>query len=376
MTLSERMPGDASDRPYVTIAVLALFVFAGLMIVVAALTSGQGGAPGDQSAAGAPTVTNGTAEADPAEAPANETTGTASATARESTSTPEPVSEERSPTATATASATPTGSSTPTAEPTSDSTTSGSSSGGNGAAPAPSDDTEEPTSTPTATDTATEAGTATETETGTETATTTQPATASPTPTSTAEPAPTPSPTTTPTDTTTTTPTATAEPAPTPDSYQVTVEGVVTGDTINVRYENGSTERVRLLGVDVPSADGENDPDDYEGIPDTEGARECLRSVGEEADQYAHDRLLSRTVEIRTDAAADRRDSQGRLLVYLNVDGDDFSAHMLEEGRARVVDTTFSRSGAYSDAESRAREENIGVWGCSRYGTPTPDNSG
>ena len=34
----------------------------------------------------------------------------------------------------------------------------------------------------------------------------------------------------------------------------VTVTDVVDGDTVDVRYENGSTDTVRLLGIDAPAA--------------------------------------------------------------------------------------------------------------------------
>src|SRR6056297_1742341 len=40
----------------------------------------------------------------------------------------------------------------------------------------------------------------------------------------------------------------------------VTVVEVVDGDTMDVRFENGTVERVRLLGVDTPEVYGGNDP--------------------------------------------------------------------------------------------------------------------
>ncbi|MGA9399647.1 thermonuclease family protein [Haladaptatus sp.] len=45
------------------------------------------------------------------------------------------------------------------------------------------------------------------------------------------------------------------------DSEQVTVTDVVDGDTLDIQYSNGSTDTVRLLGVDTPESYGDNTTD-------------------------------------------------------------------------------------------------------------------
>jgi micrococcal nuclease len=75
------------------------------------------------------------------------------------------------------------------------------------------------------------------------------------------------------------------------------VTKVVDGDTIDVRFDEGSQERVRLIGVDSPEPTGES------------------VAVGQEASSYAQSALLDKEVYLEADAGA--RDNYGRLLAYV-----------------------------------------------------------
>ena len=55
------------------------------------------------------------------------------------------------------------------------------------------------------------------------------------------------------------------------------VSRVIDGDTIEVRYRNGTTDTIRLLGVDTPETSGGVSPQEFKGIPDTEAGRAHLR---------------------------------------------------------------------------------------------------
>lgn len=50
----------------------------------------------------------------------------------------------------------------------------------------------------------------------------------------------------------------------------VTITKVTDGDTMNVRFPNGSEETVRLLGVDTPEFYADNTPSEWETVPDTQ----------------------------------------------------------------------------------------------------------
>ncbi|WP_436932699.1 lamin tail domain-containing protein [Halosimplex halobium] len=151
----------------------------------------------------------------------------------------------------------------------------------------------------------------------------------------------------------------------------VTVTNVVDGDTVDIEYQNGSTDTVRLLGVDTPETYGSVSPGEFEGVPDTQASRECLEAAGENASAYATDRLAGRTVTLQFDNQADRRGYYGRLLAYVQVNGSNFNYDLVETGHARVYDSTFSESESFYNAESAAQAAERNVWDCR-----TPDDGG
>ena len=162
-------------------------------------------------------------------------------------------------------------------------------------------------------------------------------------------------------------------------TYEVTVVSVVDGDTIDVRYPNGTTERVRLLGVDTPEVHAENDPPEFEGVPDTDAGSDCLRAAGEDASAAVRRQVGDREVTLVVDPVADRRGSYGRLLAYVRVNGTDLNQWLVVEGHARVYDSTFSRSESYYAAESDAQDAGRGLWTCRSPGSDgptTPTESG
>ena len=144
---------------------------------------------------------------------------------------------------------------------------------------------------------------------------------------------------------------------------------MVDGDTVDVEFANGTEERVRLLGVDTPETHVEVSPGEFEGVPDTEAGRSCLRRWGERASQFAKKRLAGTTVTVAVDGEADRRGSYGRLLAYVTV-GENISTErsfnyaLLDRGYARLYDTEFTRQNSFASAENRARANGTGLWKC------------
>ncbi|GAB6860174.1 thermonuclease family protein [Haloplanus litoreus] len=160
-------------------------------------------------------------------------------------------------------------------------------------------------------------------------------------------------------------PTPGAEATATPSNgTAVRVVDVVDGDTLDVRFPDGRTDTVRLLGVDTPEVHTENDPAEFEGVPDTEAGRTCLRRQGEAASAVASERLADREVTLRFDAAAGRRGGYDRLLAYVVTDGESFNAALLERGHARLYDSSFRNRDRYAALERAAREAGRGVWSC------------
>ncbi|MFP4655326.1 MAG: thermonuclease family protein [Methanohalobium sp.] len=61
----------------------------------------------------------------------------------------------------------------------------------------------------------------------------------------------------------------------------MTVTNIVDGDTIDVTFKNGTTERVRILGVDTPETHVENESVDLEGIDRSDYLREWGHKTSE-----------------------------------------------------------------------------------------------
>lgn len=168
------------------------------------------------------------------------------------------------------------------------------------------------------------------------------------------------------TTTETTTVTTTTSPA---DSGELTatVHEVVDGDTLEVRYSNGSTDTVRLLGVDTPEVHTGVSPDEFEGIPDSEAGREWLSDWGDNASSYSKRVVAGKQVTLVLDEESDRRGSFGRLLAYVRVNSTyQLNYELVDDGYARVYDSTFTQSNRFYAAEADAQANNIGVWGWSR----------
>ena len=170
-----------------------------------------------------------------------------------------------------------------------------------------------------------------------------------------------------------------AVPQPTPDSepttdaaaadrpgssWNVTVTRVIDGDTVEIRYENGSTETVRLLGVDTPETPPNSvSPGEFEGIPDTDAGRDHLIVWGGRATGFAERNLAGRNVRLVVDSQADRRGGYGRLLGYIYVDDENFNQLLLTNGYARLYESEFRYRDRFAAAEATAQQEGMGLWG-------------
>src|SRR4051794_29543591 len=93
-------------------------------------------------------------------------------------------------------------------------------------------------------------------------------------------------------------------PAAPPGSQHARVLRVVDGDTIKVRLDDGSTERVRYIGIDTPESVKPNTP---------------VQCFAKKASHYNASLVAGRAVTLRMDAEA--RDRYGRLLAYVYTDG-------------------------------------------------------
>ena len=152
-----------------------------------------------------------------------------------------------------------------------------------------------------------------------------------------------------------------AERPESPQGIVAFVTRVVNGDTIEVLFENGTTETVRLVGVDAPERPGGNQSHRFEGVADSA----CLDDWGSRAQELATTTLEGRYVDLVPDRSPRSRGFYERLLVYLHVDSGDFNAQLVEEGYARVYEEGESRrKEEYLVLQEEAQAEGVGLWGC------------
>ena len=131
------------------------------------------------------------------------------------------------------------------------------------------------------------------------------------------------------------------------------ISGIVTiifdGDTIQVRLNDGSMEKVRLIGVDSPEMD------------DT---REDVLFWAHMARRFAFHHLYRKKVTLSFDW--ERRDKYGRLLAYVRtLDGLFFNEFLIREGFAAAL-LAFPYEEKYQTlfkaAEGEARRQGRGMW--------------
>ena len=125
---------------------------------------------------------------------------------------------------------------------------------------------------------------------------------------------------------------------------------VVDGDTVDVQFEDGSTDRLRLIGIDTPEV---VDP------------RKSVQCFGREASAHAHELLDGQTVSVQRDPSQGNRDIYNRLLAYIWLpDGHNFGEVMIADGYAHEY--TYSLPYAYRDsfkaAQDNAIANQLGLW--------------
>ena len=123
---------------------------------------------------------------------------------------------------------------------------------------------------------------------------------------------------------------------------QTKVTRVIDGDT----FETESGEKVRLIGINAPEMS------DFYGL---------------EAKKYLTDLIRDKLVDLQSDNISNDRDRYQRLLRYVIIDGIDVNRKMVSDGFAfAYLKYKFSKSDMYENAQIRAREMNLGIWGNSQ----------
>jgi micrococcal nuclease len=148
-----------------------------------------------------------------------------------------------------------------------------------------------------------------------------------------------------------------------PDHASRTVIGRVTavsdGDTLRVSDDAGQNlGKVRMLGINAPELADDNNPE------------QCWAQPA--ASRLAQLASPGTTVQLATDSTQADRDTYGRLLRYVQVDGQDLQLTLLAEGYAVPFWPRGhgSRSTSYLAAAREAEHDHRGLWAaCPPEGT-------
>lgn len=139
-----------------------------------------------------------------------------------------------------------------------------------------------------------------------------------------------------------------------------TVVVVYDGDTVKVRFDNGSEQRARLIGIDSPE------------IADSAGGTQLEALL---AKRFTFHHLFRKRVELGYDR--ERVDKYGRLLVYVWIEGRLFNEFILEQGFARVyLKFPFSKRDRFVRTQQKAREQGRGFWKEEPYPLISPEYAG
>jgi len=129
------------------------------------------------------------------------------------------------------------------------------------------------------------------------------------------------------------------------------VEKVVDGDTIRISC-NGTSTRVRLVGINAPESVKEDAP---------------VECGGPEASTYLHSLLDGQQVFLSADPGQGVRDKYDRILAYVwTADGTLANRAILEHGHAEATGygKPFAHSGDFTAAADQAQNSKAGRWNC------------
>lgn len=132
------------------------------------------------------------------------------------------------------------------------------------------------------------------------------------------------------------------------------VLSVTDGDTIKVKFEDGSVDKIRLLLIDTPETKRANTP---------------VQPFGPEASEYLTELLNGQTVRVEMDVS--ERDQYGRILAYVYLGDEMVNEMLIAEGLARVA--VYLPDVKYVDQfraiEKKAKSAKLGIWSLENYVT-------
>lgn len=141
------------------------------------------------------------------------------------------------------------------------------------------------------------------------------------------------------------------------NTVNVTLDHVVDGDTISVKFEGETKAKtVRLLLIDTPESVKPNTP---------------VQPYAKEASNYMKELVTNSKLTLEYDSGG-ATDKYGRVLAYVYADGKNVNEEMLKEGFARVAYVNEPNTrylSEFKQAEAAAKEKKKNIWAKDGYVT-------
>ena len=149
-----------------------------------------------------------------------------------------------------------------------------------------------------------------------------------------------------------------------PGRMGVLVRSVADGDTFKVVLPDGSSETVQLASVQAFDVNGGERF--FQEMDPPGGDLSCHGEWAETAAEYAREKLEGQRVTLEFDPLTGDRNASGHLLAYVLTEDGDFGSSLIESGyaRAQLVGRGGSRESTYLLLQSRAQQEDRGLWQC------------
>lgn len=152
-------------------------------------------------------------------------------------------------------------------------------------------------------------------------------------------------------------------PSPEPElplnTLEVSCTGILDGDTIRVNLQEQSLT-VRMLGIDCPETKRGKKLDQQVNALGLTASE--VESYGKQARNRTASQTSNTTVRLVFPGSPEQRDSFGRLLAYVEVDGRDVGRSLLESGLALEYPARHPRQAEYRAIIEVAQRQRRGLW--------------
>lgn len=131
------------------------------------------------------------------------------------------------------------------------------------------------------------------------------------------------------------------------EDFLYKVVRVIDGDTYVLKDNNGTKEKIRIIGADTP---------------ETKHPKKGIEPFGLEATEFAKKYLKNKDVILKFEKA--KRDRYNRVLAHVYVNGIHFNKMLIDSGLAKTsfYYPNYKYKDAFKNAEKIANSNNLGVW--------------